>query len=84
MAAGLTVERQSLDMFAKAFDEVFSNTVMTRTSYTSEEIVWGGKFRIMYFPSGDKKSTILDLDRLNDYDKIDLLQPVNATPPVTG
>lgn len=63
-------------VFVKAFDEVFSNTVMARTSYTSEEIIWGGKFKLMYHPSADKTKTILDLDMLNDYEKIDLLKPV--------
>src|SRR5438477_4232203 len=67
-------------VFAKAFDEVFSNTVMTRTSYVADEIVWSAKFKIMYYPSEDKTKTILDLDLLDEYEKIDLLQPVNATP----
>ena len=71
-------------VFVKAFDEVFSNTVMTRTSYTGNEIIWGGKFKMMYYPSADKSKTILDLDMLNEYDKIDLLQPVNFTLPVSG
>jgi len=71
-------------VFVKAFDEVFSNTVMTRTSYAANEIIWGGKFRIMYYPSADKSKTILDLDMLDEYDKIDLLQPVNFTQPVSG
>jgi inward rectifier potassium channel len=71
-------------VFVKAFDEVFSNTVMTRTSYTGNEIIWGGKFKMMYYASADKSKTILDLDMLNEYDKIDLLQPVNFTQPVSG
>jgi inward rectifier potassium channel len=71
-------------VFAKAFDEVFSNTVMARTSYIADEIVWGAKFRIMYYPSDDKTKTILDLGMINDYDKIDLLQPISPAPPVSG
>jgi len=71
-------------VFVKAFDEVFSNTVMTRTSYTADEIVWGARFRIMYYPNEDKTKTILDLDLLNEYDKIDLLQPIVSTQPVSG
>lgn len=34
----------------RAFDEVFSNTVVQRTSYVSEEIVYGAKFVPMYYP----------------------------------
>ena len=71
-------------VFVKAFDEVFSNTVMTRTSYAADEVIWGGKFKIMYYPSADRSKTILYLDFLNDYDKIDLLQPINFTQPVSG
>jgi len=71
-------------VFAKAFDEVFSNTVMTRTSYVADEIVWGAKFRIMYYPTENKTKTILDLDMINDYDKIDLLQALTAKQPVSG
>lgn len=76
--------RMEILVFAKAFDEVFSNTVMTRTSYVADEIIWGAKFRIMYYPSEDKTRTILDLDMLNEYEKVDLLQPVTVTPPVSG
>jgi inward rectifier potassium channel len=71
-------------VFVKAFDEVFSNTVMSRTSYIADEIVWGGKFKIMYYPSEDKTKTVLDLDMLNDYEKIDLLQPISPIQPVSG
>src|SRR6185295_5148653 len=48
-------------IFVKAFDEVFSNTVVERTSYISEEIVWGAKFKLMYQPNHDKTKTILDM-----------------------
>jgi len=51
-------------VFVKAFDEVFSNTVVERTSYISEEIIWGAKFRLMYHPSHDNTKTILDIARL--------------------
>ncbi len=71
-------------VFAKAFDEVFSNTVMARNSYIANEIVWGGKFRIMYYPNADKTKTVLDLNMINDYDKVDLLQSVAATRPESG
>jgi inward rectifier potassium channel len=34
----------------RAFDEVFSNTVVQRTSMFREEIVYGAKFVPMYYP----------------------------------
>lgn len=68
--------RLEILVFVKAFDEVFSNTVMSRTSYLASEIVWGARFRIMYHPSADKTTTILDLDKLNDYEKVQIAEPV--------
>lgn len=56
-------------VFVKAFDEVFSNTVVSRWSYTSQEIIWGAKFNVMFHPNKENTSTILDLDKLNDYKK---------------
>jgi inward rectifier potassium channel len=66
-------------VFVKAFDEAFSNTVMARNSYIADEMIWGGKFKIMYHASEDKTKTILDLNMINDYEKVDLLQPVSPT-----
>ena len=59
-------------VFLKAFDQVFSNNVITRTSYVSAEIVWGAKFKMMYHPSEDKNKTILDVSKLNEYEKMPL------------
>ena len=63
-------------VFIKAFDDVFANTVMTRTSYVASEIIWGGKFKIMYYPNDERTKTILDLEMINDYDKVDLPQAI--------
>src|SRR6188508_2160679 len=63
-------------VFVKAFDEVFSNTVVQRFSYVAPEGIWGAKFRMMYHADEKKKATVLDLDKLNDYEKIELLSPV--------
>ena len=63
-------------VFVKAFDEVFSNTVIDRTSYVSSEIVWGAKFQMMYQPNEDKSKTILDLTKLNRFDYVEVPEPV--------
>jgi inward rectifier potassium channel len=68
--------RIEIFVFVKAFDEIFSNTVVDRTSYISAEIVWGAKFQLMYHPSEDKTRTILDLTKLNRYDFVDVPVPV--------
>jgi len=65
-------------VFVKAFDEVFSNTVVQRFSYVASEVVWGAKFRLMYHPDEKKEATILDMNKLNDYEKVELLSPVLA------
>ena len=71
-------------VFVKAFDDVFSNTVMTRTSYVAAEIIWGAKFKLMYYTNEDQSKTVLDLDKINEYEKIDLLQTVSIKQPVSG
>lgn len=56
-----------LIIMIKAFDEVFANTVVQRTSYITPEIVYGARFLPMYHSSEDNKTTILDLDKIDDY-----------------
>lgn len=65
-------------VYIKAFDEVFSNNVVTRTSYVSSEIIWGAKFNMMYHPNDDKSITILDLDKINDYNLVTFPVPANT------
>lgn len=62
--------------FAKAFDEVFANMVVARTSYVSEEIVWGAKFKLMFYPGNEK--TILNLDMLNDFERVEIPHPAQV------
>ncbi|MBD0331830.1 MAG: Inward rectifier potassium channel Irk [Chitinophagaceae bacterium] len=74
---GLTIEdlkkaNAQLMVYIKAFDEVFSNTVVARTSYTANEIVEGAKFKQMYYPSSSGTATILNIDALNDYELVDI------------
>lgn len=57
-------------VLVRGFDDVFSNTVIQRTSYTYKEIIYGAKFVPMYRESDDGKTTILELDKLNMYEKV--------------
>jgi len=59
-------------VFLKAFDDMFSNTVVARTSYIFSEVVFGAKFKPMYKSSEDKNKTILQLDKLNAFDPADI------------
>jgi inward rectifier potassium channel len=52
-----------------AVEEAFSQTVHTRSSYKSEEIIWGAKFSDMYVPDSNGMMTI-DLNKLHEIEKI--------------
>lgn len=58
-------------VYVKAFDEMFSNTVAISSSYMFSEIVYGAKFSQM-FDDEDDAITVLDLSKLNTYNKVDL------------
>lgn len=59
-------------VLVRAFDETFSNTVVARTSYTNNEIVFGAKFIPMYHRSVSGGTTILELDKLNNFEKAEI------------
>ena len=54
-------------VLCRGFDDVYSNMVQQRTSYTYHEILFNAKFVPMYKESEDGKTTILELDKLNTY-----------------
>jgi inward rectifier potassium channel len=51
----------------RGFDDVYSSIVLQRTSYVFDEIIFNAKFVPMYHESEDGRTTIFDLDKLNDY-----------------
>ncbi|RYY82262.1 MAG: Inward rectifier potassium channel Irk, partial [Chitinophagaceae bacterium] len=53
-------------VFVKAYDEVFANNVITRTSYTADEIIPNAKFKPMYHAHGG--TTVLQVDKLDDFE----------------
>ncbi len=59
-------------VFIKAFDDMFSNTVVARTSYTFDELIMGAKFNPMYHRSKNENKTLLHLEKLNSFSKVDL------------
>jgi inward rectifier potassium channel len=54
------------------FDETFSQTVHTRSSYKADEIVWGAKFRNMFNPLDDDGVISIDIRKLHDFDRVEL------------
>jgi inward rectifier potassium channel len=59
-----------LYVLVRGFDDVYSNVVLKRTSYTYEEIMFNRKFKPMYRESNDGKTTILELHKLNEHIEI--------------
>jgi inward rectifier potassium channel len=54
----------------RGFDDVYSNMVQQRTSYTYEEILFNRKFVQMYRESDNGKTTIVELHRLHEHKPI--------------
>ena len=67
-----------LYVLIRGFDDVYSNFVQQRTSYTYDEIIFNGKFVPMYRESLDGKTTILELHKLNAYEEL-LIKDNKAT-----
>ncbi|MGC4059098.1 MAG: ion channel [Chitinophagaceae bacterium] len=62
--------RLELMVTVKAFDDHYSNTVQQRTSYTAEELVYGARFNPAFRRSEDGGATLLELDKINDYERV--------------
>jgi inward rectifier potassium channel len=60
-----------LYVMLRGFDDVFSNYVQQRTSYTFNEIYFNRKFVPMYRESEDGKTTILELHKLNMHNSVE-------------
>ena len=59
-----------LYVMLRGFDDVFSNYVQQRTSYTYPEIFFNRKFVPMYRESDDGMTTILELHKLNIHNEV--------------
>ena len=63
----------------KAFDDHFSNIVQQRTSYSYNQVVYGAKFLPMFERSPDGSYTIMELDKINAYEPVNIEEYVNAS-----
>jgi inward rectifier potassium channel len=63
----------------RGFDDVYSNIVQQRTSYTFNEIKFNAKFVPMYKESGNGNTTILELDKLNHHKEVPVAVTVSET-----
>jgi inward rectifier potassium channel len=51
------------------FDETFSQTVHTRSSYKADEVVWGAKYRSMFLPPTEDGIAV-DVRKIHDFEKV--------------
>lgn len=65
----LTSRAAEFLVLLNGFDETFSQTVHTRSSYTGEEIVCGAKFRSM-FTAGEEGDMAVDIRKLHEFDVV--------------
>ena len=59
----------SFAVLLKAFDDTFSQTVHSRTSYTAHDMVWDAKFIPMFNRDEDGRIE-LDMSKIGDYNLI--------------
>jgi inward rectifier potassium channel len=57
-------------VFFKTFEDMYSSTVVKRTSYTFDEVVYDAKFLPMFTRNIQNDKTILHLDKLNAFEKV--------------
>ncbi|MFZ6009821.1 MAG: ion channel [Bacteroidota bacterium] len=57
-------------VMVRGFDDVYSNFVLRRTSYTYHEIKMDRKFVPMYRESEDGKTTIVEIHKINDHKEV--------------
>jgi inward rectifier potassium channel len=62
--------RMEVIVIIKAFDDHFSNMVLQRTSYTHNQVVYGGKFLPMFERAESGQYTILELDKINTHERV--------------
>ena len=48
---------------------MFSTTVVRRTSYTFKELIFNAKFIPMFTRNNQNTKTILDIEKLSNYEK---------------
>lgn len=61
-----------------AMDETFAQIVHARSSYKCQELVWGAKFRNIFLPPDELGRLAVDIDRIDDYDRVPLSAQGNS------
>ncbi|MEH6405939.1 MAG: ion channel [Leeuwenhoekiella sp.] len=69
-AESLIAKDAEIIIMIKAFDETFSQTVYSRSSYKASEIIWGEKF--VYLITHEKDKISVDVSRIDETEKAQL------------
>lgn len=67
-AADLLKHDAEFLILLNGFDETFSQTVHTRSSYKSDEVVWGAKFSSVFVAPDDDGTIGVDIRKVHDID----------------
>jgi inward rectifier potassium channel len=65
----LETRQASLSVILKTFDDTFSQTVHSRTSYIYSDVVWGAKF-VPVFHRDEDGQAILDMSKISTYELV--------------
>jgi inward rectifier potassium channel len=68
-AGELRARDAELLILLNGFDETFSQTVHTRSSYKVDEVIWGATFRSMFNPPDDDGTIAVDIRKLDDIER---------------
>jgi inward rectifier potassium channel len=60
------------------FDDTFSQTVHTRSSYAASEVVWGARFRNVFNPLRPDGSVSVDIRKLHEFERVALPAAVSS------
>ncbi|MBL0308912.1 MAG: hypothetical protein IPP77_04315 [Bacteroidetes bacterium] len=73
------IKEMDVEVFVllKGFDDVFSQTIYSRQSYTVKQFVWGAKFR-RPFAYNDSGKLVMDLTVVGDYDLVPAMSATNT------
>jgi inward rectifier potassium channel len=53
-----------------AFEETFSQTVHTRSSYKAAEVIWGARFQSMFEPPDERGGISVDIQKLHEIERV--------------
>ena len=68
--------RMEVMVNVKAFDDHFSNVVQQRTSYTTNQVVYGARFLPMFSRADNGDYTILELDKINRHELLEIKENI--------